>query len=116
MLPPPLRRRSCNSPTMAKTRQKSPPKTQKKPAARRAEAKPSASGPARPSVETSATDKLEAKMAATDDLARSMPFNALKALEFDPAAHKSPGEGEAFEPADPIAGASTVTETNASDK
>ena len=73
-------------------------------------------GPARPSVDTDASDKLESKMAATDDLARSMPFNALKALEFDPAAHRSPGEGEAFEPTDPIAGASTVTETNASDK
>ncbi len=101
---------------MSKTKQKAPPKTQKKSASRKAEAKPSASGPARPSVDVRALDKLESKMAATDDLARSMSFNALKALEFDPAAHKSPGEGEAFEPADPLVGASTVTETNASDK
>ena len=101
---------------MAKTKHKAPPKNQKKPASRQAEAKPTMGGPARPSVDTSAFDKLESKMAATDDLARSMPFNPLKALEFDPAAHKSPGEGEAFEPVDPLAGASTVTETNASDK
>jgi catalase len=100
-----------------KTRQmKSPAKSQKKPSARRAEAKPTVSGPARPSFDTDARDVLESKMAATDDLSRQMVFNVLKPLEFDPRAHKAPGEGPAFEPADPIASASTVTEMHASDK
>ncbi|HEX4913436.1 MAG TPA: catalase, partial [Vicinamibacterales bacterium] len=95
---------------------KSPAKSQKKPSARSAEAKPTVSGPARPSVDTDARDVLESKMAATDDLSRQMAFNTLKPLEFDPRAHRQPGEGPAFEPADPIASASTVTEMNASDK
>src|SRR5687767_1008215 len=101
---------------MAKKKQKSPAKSQKQPASRRAEAKPTVSGPARPSVDTGARDVLESKMAATDDLSRQMAFNALKPLEFDPRAHKAPGEGPAFEPADPIATASTVTEMNSSEK
>ena len=100
---------------MAKTKKVSP-KTQKKPSSRRAEAKPTVSGPTRPSVRIEARDALESKMAATGDLAAQMPFNSLKPLEFDPRAHKAPGEGPAFEPADPLAAASTVTETNASDK
>src|SRR5687768_3997266 len=101
---------------MAKAKKKSSPKTQKKPLSRRAEAKPTVSGPTRPSVRIEARDALESKMAATGDLAAQMPFNSLKPLEFDPRAHKAPGEGPAFEPADPLAAASTVTETNASDK
>jgi catalase len=101
---------------MAKARKTAPSKTQKKPSSRRAEAKPTVSGPARPSVRAEARDALESKMAATGDLAAQMPFNSLKPSEFDPRAHKAPSEGPAFEPADPLAAASTVTETNASDK
>ena len=101
---------------MAKAKKKAPPKTQKPAASRRAEAKPTVSGPARPSIDTDALDKLESKMASTDDLARQMPFNPLKPLEFDPKAHRAPGEGEAFEPGDPLVTASTITETQASDK
>ena len=67
------------------------------------------SGPARPSIDTDALDKLESKMASTDDLARQMPFNPLKPLEFAPKAHRAPGAGEAFEPGDPLATASTIT-------
>ena len=44
------------------------------------------SGPTRPSVDLGAGDRLESKMAATADLAGSMPFNPLKAAEFDPRA------------------------------
>ena len=101
---------------MSKAKKKAPPKTQKPAASRRAEAKPTVSGPARPSIDTDALDKLESKMASTDDLARQMPFNPLKPLEFDPKAHRAPGEGEAFEPSDPLATASTITETQGSDK
>ena len=54
-------------------------------------------------------------MAATDDLTRQIPFNPLKAAEFDADA-LAPPEGEPFEPGDPIATSSTITETVASDK
>jgi len=101
---------------MAKAKKKPSPKTQKKPSSRSAEAKPTVSGPTRPSVRNDTRDALESKMAATGDLAAQMPFNTLKPLEFDPRAHKAPGEGPAFEPADPLAAASTITETTASDK
>ncbi|HEX6162726.1 MAG TPA: catalase, partial [Vicinamibacterales bacterium] len=73
------------------------------------------SGPARPSVDLDAVSRLESKMAATDDLTRQMPFNPLKAAEFDADA-LAPPEGEPFEPGDPMATASTITETMASDK
>src|SRR5688572_6039506 len=101
---------------MTKAKKKPSPKTQKKPSSRSAEAKPTVSGPTRPSVRNDTRDALESKMAATGDLAAQMPFNTLKPLEFDPRAHKAPGEGPAFEPADPLAAASTITETTASDK
>src|SRR5690348_14156471 len=100
---------------MAKAKKRAPQKTQKKPASRRAEAKPTVSGPARPSVDTTATDRLESKMAATDELAREFPFNPLKPAEFDGDA-LAPAAGEPYEPSDPMATASTVTETIGSDK
>ena len=54
-------------------------------------------------------------MAATDDLSRQMPFNALKPSEFDGDAI-APPEGEAFEPGDQLATASTASEYVSSDK
>src|SRR5215213_3712729 len=100
---------------MAKAKKRAPQKTQKKPSSRRAEAKPTVSGPARPSVDTDAIDRLESKMAASDDLARHIPFNPLKPAEFDADA-LAPPAGEPFEPADPLATASTITESIPSDK
>ena len=61
-------------------------------------------------------DDLAAKMAATDQLAASFPYNAYKALEYDPAAALRPRAGAHAEPADPRVGASTITETHGSDK
>jgi catalase len=101
---------------MSKAKKKIPTRTQKKPSSRRAEAKSTVSGPARPAVDIQAADALQSKMAATDDLSRSMPFNVLKPLEFDPKTHRAPGEGQVVEPADPLVTASTVTETAASEK
>jgi catalase len=99
---------------MAKAKKRAPQKSQKKPSARRAEAKPTVSGPARPSVDTDTTDQLESKMAASDELTREMPFNPLKPGEFgDPLA---PPAGTPFEPSDPLATASTVTESIGNDK
>jgi catalase len=52
-------------------------------------------------------------MAATDDLARKFPHNPLKAAEF---AVTAPPAGKPYEPADPLATSSTVTEGNGNDK
>ena len=99
---------------MAKAKKRAPQKSQKKPSSRRAEAKPTVSGPQRPSVDLDAVDRLESKMAASDDLARQFPFNPLKPGEFsDPL---SPPEGEPYEPGDPLATSSTITESVSSDK
>ncbi len=100
---------------MAKPKKNAPPKSQKKPASRQAEAKPTVSGPARPSVDVDATDRLESKMAATGELAAQMPFNPLKPAEFDGDA-LAPPAGEPHEPSDPLATGSTVTEETASVK
>lgn len=54
-------------------------------------------------------------MAASDQLARAIPFNPLKPAEFDAKAIAPPA-GEPFEPSDPLATASTITEMAASDK
>ena len=88
--------------------------TRKKSAPSAAKSRPTVSGPARPRPNTA--DVLESKAAAADELARARPFNVLKPAEFDREAQLSPPEGPAFEPSDPAATGSTVTETNASDK
>ncbi len=55
-------------------------------------------------------------MAGTQDVASAFPFNPIKSAEYDPAAALAPPEGPSVKPADPIVGASTVTESNGSDK
>ena len=79
-----------------------------------AKSRPTTSGPAKPKPDLS--DALEAKMAATEELARARPFNDIKAAEFDPASHTAPPEGPAYEPSDAAATGSTLSEANASDK
>src|SRR5687767_890611 len=74
------------------------------------------SGPAEPKPFVDASDDLTAKMAATQQLAAALPFNANKALEYDPEAAIRPQPGVSIEPADPIVGSSTVQEKNGSDK
>ena len=61
------------------------------------------------------TDVATAKVAGTEMLAASFPFNAAKPSEFGDAA-MTPMTGQTVEPSDPIVGASTLTETNASEK
>ena len=56
------------------------------------------------------------KAAATQEVASAFAFNPTKAAEYDPAAALTPLEGASVRPADPIAGASTVSELNGSDK
>ncbi len=74
------------------------------------------SGPAQPSASSDTSDALAAKLAGTQDLAASFPFNDNKPAEFDPDAALNPPEGVHAKPANPIVGASTVTEMNASEK
>jgi catalase len=100
---------------MAKAKKRPAPKSQKQPASRRAEAKPTVSGPAHPSVDLDAHDRLESKMAATDDLSRQTPFNPLNPAEFDGDAIAPPA-GEPGEPVDQLATASTASEYVSSDK
>ena len=59
---------------------------------------------------------LAEKVAGTQDLASAFPFNPNKAAEYEPDAALAPPEGPSVKPRDPIVGASTVTELNASDK
>ena len=47
---------------------------------------------------------------------RRFAFNPNKAAEYDPDAALAPPEGTSVKPADPIVGASTVTELNGSEK
>ena len=73
------------------------------------------SGPAKPDS-TPVADLLAEKLSGTQDLASAFPFNPNKPAEYDPDAAIAPPEGASVKPADPIVGASTVTELNASEK
>ena len=73
------------------------------------------SGPAIPSG-TVPADAAAEKMAATAELAAAFPFNPNKAAEYDPQAFVAPVAGATVKPADPMAGSSTVSEANGSDK
>jgi len=73
------------------------------------------SGPATPEPSPS-QDDLAAKHAGTQDLAAAIPYNPLKAAEYDPAVSVVPEAGGFVVPDDPLVTASTVTETNGSDK
>ena len=73
------------------------------------------SGPAEPDA-SGAGDIVAEKAAGTQDVASAFPFNPNKAAEYDPDAALAPPEGASVKPADPIVGASTVSELNGSDK
>jgi catalase len=74
------------------------------------------SGPAAPEASPMSHDNLAAKAAGAQALASQIPVNALKLAEYDPEAHTAPPAGPAVTSADPIVGASTVTEMNGSEK
>src|SRR3954466_1863083 len=73
------------------------------------------SGPAEPDA-SGIGDVVADKAAATQELASAFAFNASKAAEYDPDAALAPPEGRSVKSRDPIAGASTVSERNGSDK
>jgi catalase len=74
------------------------------------------SGPAQPSATEAANDDPTAKAAASQALSASIPYNANKPLEYDAAAAVSPEPGVHTKPDDPLAGASTASEANGSEK
>ena len=80
-----------------------------------AKAKATVSGPAHPGSDATG-DVLDAKMAGTQAVAASLPYNATKANEYGELATRGPVEGAHVELPDPIVGASTVTESNSSAK
>ena len=97
---------------MAKSTRRQTPAKQKS-TARNSRA--TVSGPAAPDG-SGEGDVLAEKMAGTQDLASAFPFNPIKREEYDPAAALAPSEGPSVKPADPIVGASTVSESNGSEK
>ena len=96
---------------MAKSTRRSKPA--KKSTARNSRA--TVSGPAAPDA-SGAGDVLAEKVAGTQEVASAFTFNAIKRAEYDPAAATSPPQGPTVKPADPIVGASTVSESNGSEK
>ena len=74
------------------------------------------SGPADAGAADAAVDVLAAKLVGTDELAVSLPFNPIKASEYEPRVLEGPEQGPSVTPRDPIVGASTVSERNSSDK
>lgn len=81
-------------------------------AANKTSARSTVGGPARRGA---AQDAATAKMAGAEQLAAAFPHNAAKPSEFGAAAAE-PAAGQTAEPPDPIVGASTLTESNASEK
>ena len=73
------------------------------------------SGPAEPDA-SGAGDVAAKKASATQDMAAAFVFNPNKAAEYDPDAALAPPVGASVTPSDPIAGASTVSELNGSEK
>jgi catalase len=73
------------------------------------------SSPAEPDT-SGAGDALAEKTAGTQQLSSAFPFNPNTPAEYAADASLVPPEGAWVKPADPLVGASTVTEMNASDK
>src|SRR5688572_18889405 len=92
------------------------PSARPKPAGDKRNSRATVSGPSEPDPSSPFGDDLAAKMAGTQELSGSIAFNANKSAEYDPAAATAPPAGTSVVPDDPIVGASTVTESNGSDK
>ena len=83
----------------------------------RTTARSTMSGPARRGAGGGIQDAATAKLAGTESLAGSFPFNAAKPSEFAASADAiEPATGQSVEPPHPMVAGSTLTETNASAK
>jgi catalase len=78
-------------------------------------ARSTVSGPTRKAGAPAARNAAMAKVAGVEALAAAFPCNAAKPSEFGAAA-REPAKGQAVEPAEPMIGGSTLSETNASPK
>ena len=101
---------------MSKKKKKTAPNRTTESKTSAAAARPTMSGPSDPPFAVGSRDDIEAKAAATAELAEAIPFNALKPSEFDPAAAVAPLAGEWVKASDHAATGSTLTEANGSDK
>ena len=61
-------------------------------------------------------ERLAAKMAGTDELGRAFPSNAIKAAEYGRKGALNPPQGQSEDAPSNDVSASTITETNRSDK
>src|SRR5687767_13280181 len=91
-----------------------PPKTAKNKSTVR-NSRTTVSGPTEPDA-SGTGDIVAEKAAGTQDLASAFRFNPNKSAEYDPDAAIAPPEGAFLKPADPIVGASTVSEGQGSEK
>ncbi len=74
------------------------------------------SGPAEPAALPRSPDDLTAKASGTQSLASKQPFNAAKAAEYDVEPGAAAPAGSFDRPDDPLVGASTVQESQGSEK
>ena len=81
----------------------------------RTSARSTVSGPSSKNGYKDVTDEATAKVAGTEAVAAAMPFNAAKSAEYGDAA-REPTAGQTVDLPDPLVGASTLSESNASDK
>src|SRR6185503_987210 len=91
-------------------------RTTKSPSTRKRNSRTTVGGPSDPQPTPIGRDDLAAKAAGTAELAAQMPFNATKTSEYDLASDALPPEDQQAKPADPLVGASPVTEMCPSDK
>jgi catalase len=100
---------------MAKTSKSSRSTTASKTKSALRNSRATVSGPAEPDASASG-DLAAEKAAAAQEVASAFVFNAHKAAEFDPDAALAPPTGASVKHDDPLAGASTVSELNGSEK
>jgi len=74
------------------------------------------SGPARTDRSESPRDPLADQFAGTNELAEAMPHNPIKTAEYSTVAGQPPAAGPCIEAGDPLVTASTVSESNGTEK
>jgi catalase len=106
---------SRKKPVAKNSASKSPASKPSTGAAAQSSARATVSGPTRKGGIKGVVDAATAKVAGTEALAASFPFNRAKPSEFGEAA-REPATGQTVEPPHPVVSASTLTEANASEK
>jgi catalase len=106
---------SRKKPVAKNSAPKSPLSKSSSGAAAQSSARATVSGPTRKGGTKGVVDVATAKVAGTEAVAASFPFNRAKPSEFGEAA-RQPATGQSVEPPHPVVSASTLTEANASEK